>query len=488
MLVIDDGSTDGTAATARSLLTHLPHHTVISLPSNQGKGAAVRTGVARARGGFTAYMDADMAIDPRAIPCLGQRPADRRPGHRVPRTLADSMVESTYAVRSVMGQLFNRLVTTGTGLGLRDTQCGFKAFRTPAARLLFHLVRIDRFAFDVEILARAQQLGLSIAEVPVQWRHVAGSTVHPLYDSVTMLSDVWRSRLGLIPTPPVPCVTMGPPKSSGFTSWAPCGRPRLKSPRGHHAAMDDRPGRLRRSPVPWKGRVRSHCSTGWGAWSVAHRTAVPFRSFSGGGGAIVLLPLIDPSEAAGVLAALRAELPDLSVTSAVLDRRRPGRSRSPGRPSRRSPGVRREGVISEPAGAGRRVTRRRRPQHPATEPPKMAPFGGSTMQGMTADPSDPTPTASRSGRTGTRSSPSTGSDGRAYPPRRVQPRVSVGTMARGTHPPEPERASGRRGRNPSAAEVDIEIMTERIELTEQPARSGGVGLLFHPSGSPSASS
>ncbi len=57
-------------------------------------------------------------------------------------------------------ELFNRLVTTGTRLDLLDTQCGFKAFRTPAARLLFHLVRIDRFAFDVEVLARARRLGL----------------------------------------------------------------------------------------------------------------------------------------------------------------------------------------------------------------------------------------------------------------------------------------------------------------------------------------
>ena len=74
-------------------------------------------------------------------------------------------------------------MTAGTGLGLKDTQCGFKAFRTPAARLLFHLVRIDRFAFDVEILARARRLGLGITEVPVQWKHVEGSTVHPLHDS-----------------------------------------------------------------------------------------------------------------------------------------------------------------------------------------------------------------------------------------------------------------------------------------------------------------
>ena len=113
VLVIDDGSTDGTAQTARDLLTHLPHHRVITHPANRGKGAAVRTGVSQARGAYTAYMDADMAIDPRAIPLLvdGLGSHDLAIGSR---TLPDSMVDGTYVLRSVMGRLFNRLVTTGT--------------------------------------------------------------------------------------------------------------------------------------------------------------------------------------------------------------------------------------------------------------------------------------------------------------------------------------------------------------------------------------
>ena len=100
-----------------------------------------------------------MAIDPLAVPLL----LDGLERHDVAigcRALPDSMVETSYVVRTLDGRLFNELVTAGTGLGLKDTQCGFKAFRTPVARLLFHLVRIDRFAFDVEILARARRLGL----------------------------------------------------------------------------------------------------------------------------------------------------------------------------------------------------------------------------------------------------------------------------------------------------------------------------------------
>lgn len=280
VLLVDDGSTDETATTARSLLTALPHHQVISHPFNQGKGAAIRTGVGRARGDMVAYMDADMAIDPHAVPLLmnGLARCDLAIGSRA---LADSMVESTYAVRSVMGRLFNQLVTAGTGLGLQDTQCGFKAFRTPVARLLFHLVRIDRFAFDVELLTRAHRLGLKITEVPVQWKHVAGSSIHPIHDSVTMVGDVVRSRLGLLPCPPVPGVLVTAPEPSPASDRGGGGTDDLAVRVG--AVVADT---LERLPVPL---IESDAMV------------------------VVLLPLVDPAEAATVVAALRAELDGHSV-------------------------------------------------------------------------------------------------------------------------------------------------------------------------------
>ncbi len=207
-----------------------------------------------------------MAIDPRAVPLLldGLEPHDVAIGWRA---LADSMVDSTYAVRTVMGRLFNRLVTTGTGLGLQDTQCGFKAFRTPVARLLFHLVRIDRFAFDVEVLARARRLGLAITEVPVQWKHVEGSTVHPLHDSVTMLTDVYRSRLGLLATPPVPS----------------------------HRGADGPVGRCGAGPGAGAGRHDRR------AWWPTPWTGAPVPVVAGGRSVIALLPLVEPADVATVL-------------------------------------------------------------------------------------------------------------------------------------------------------------------------------------------
>lgn len=278
VLVIDDGSTDATAPTAEKLLAALPHHRVIRLPANQGKGAAVRAGVAASRSTYTAYMDADMAIDPLAVPLL----LDGLESHDVAigcRALPDSMVETTYVVRSLMGRLFNELVTTGTGLGLKDTQCGFKAFRTPVARLLFHLVRIDRFAFDVELLARARRLGLAITEVPVHWKHVEGSTVHPLHDSVAMLADVYRSRRGLLAGPPVPTVSVRPV-----------------------------------GPDPAPPNLAAQVSDALAALL----DGAPVSVVGAGGGVTALLAMVDPADVARVHAALVERFASCDVTRRAL--------------------------------------------------------------------------------------------------------------------------------------------------------------------------
>ena len=277
VVVVDDGSTDRTATVAEKLLAALPHHRVVRLPVNQGKGAAVRAGIATARSPYTAFMDADMAIDPLAIPLLldGLERNDVVVGSRA---LPDSMVETTYAVRTLISRLFNELVTSGTGLGLKDTQCGFKAFRTPVARLLFHLVRIDRFAFDVEVLARARRLGLSIGEVPVHWKHVEGSTVHPLHDSVTMVSDVYRSRRGLLAGPPVPTIVVRP------------------------AAGSTDPG--------WRNRVVDLLDE--------QLDGIPVSLVADGDGLVALLAMVDPADVARVHAALRDGLPSAEVTRRAL--------------------------------------------------------------------------------------------------------------------------------------------------------------------------
>jgi len=103
-----------------------------------------------------------------------------------------------------MNRAFNRLVNVTTRVSLNDTQCGFKAFRAPAAKLLFHCSVTERFAFDVEILSLARRLGFTIAEVPVQWLRVKGSQIRPWTDARSMAGDVVRAGRGAAWAAPIP--------------------------------------------------------------------------------------------------------------------------------------------------------------------------------------------------------------------------------------------------------------------------------------------
>jgi dolichyl-phosphate beta-glucosyltransferase len=194
LIVVDDGSTDETARVAQELLAPaFPRLRILRLDENSGKGAAIRVGTAAASAPVVAFMDADMSVDPVQLPQLLEaiKSADVAIGSR---SLPNSSVELDSPQRVVMGRTFNALVNALTNVDLKDTQCGFKAFRTPMARILFHFMVVDRFAFDVEVLSLARRLGMRIAEVPVHWREAGNSTVRPVADSISMAFDVLRVR------------------------------------------------------------------------------------------------------------------------------------------------------------------------------------------------------------------------------------------------------------------------------------------------------
>jgi hypothetical protein len=194
-VVVDDGSTDGTVERAASLLSRYPHVRVIGLPENRGKGAAVRAGVASATGRHIVFADADMAIEPDQTPqfLAALSTSDLAIASR---QASGSSVDRPSLGRSAMNRGFNLLVRSLTRVPLADTQCGYKAFRAPVAKLLFHCSVTQRFAFDVEILSLAHRLGFSISEVPVRWRRVEGSRVRPLTDVTSMARDVVRAGRG----------------------------------------------------------------------------------------------------------------------------------------------------------------------------------------------------------------------------------------------------------------------------------------------------
>lgn len=199
VVVVDDGSSDSTAAVARRGASGGLKPIVIELPENRGKGAAVRAGVAASTGDVVLYMDADLATD---IAGLNEflkllEDFDVVVGSRA---VAGATVHNAAWLRTAMGRTFNRLVRILTRLEVHDSQCGYKAFRGDAARLIFALSSVDGFAFDPEVLMIARALGLSVTEVPVDWTAVEGSSVRPLRDSLVtgfvLLRVVLRVRPG----------------------------------------------------------------------------------------------------------------------------------------------------------------------------------------------------------------------------------------------------------------------------------------------------
>jgi glycosyltransferase involved in cell wall biosynthesis len=193
VIVVDDGSSDGTEVVARDALASRDGQ-VIRLATNSGKGAAVRTGVLASTGDAVVFMDADLATDLSALSAFvaALDEADVVVGSR---TMEGAVVRDGTRDRALMARVFNVIVRVTTGIESRDTQCGFKAFRGPVARQLFALAQCDRFAFDVEILLLARRLGMTVIEMPVTWTAVEGSSVRRGADSAQAAWDVVRAAV-----------------------------------------------------------------------------------------------------------------------------------------------------------------------------------------------------------------------------------------------------------------------------------------------------
>lgn len=194
VLVVDDGSTDRTAAVAESWRDRIPGLRVLSNGINRGKGFSVRHGSLAARGRIILFTDADLSspIEEGEKLFCALRNYDVAIGSRaVDRSLIE-VRESAF--REMAGIIFNKIVRFTLRLPFVDTQCGFKAFRREPCRIIFEQQTIERFGFDPELLYLARHHGLSIKEVPVRWAHSPATKVNMMRDSVQMFADVFIIR------------------------------------------------------------------------------------------------------------------------------------------------------------------------------------------------------------------------------------------------------------------------------------------------------
>lgn len=191
IVVVDDGSTDGTTEAARLAGADL----VISLDRNRGKGAAVRAGMLAASGRLRLFTDVDLAYPPGQLASLidalrdGADVALGNRRHAEARTISPARPARVFASR--MFNAFTRLVLLRR---YRDTQCGFKGFTAGAAEEIFGRAVIDGFAFDVEVLYLVEHLELTTAEVPVTVDHSADTTVRLVAQLPRVVADIGRIR------------------------------------------------------------------------------------------------------------------------------------------------------------------------------------------------------------------------------------------------------------------------------------------------------
>ena len=204
VIVVDDGSQDGTAEVVRRRAAQWPQLRLISAERNAGKGAAVRLGMGAASGRYRVFSDADLSVPIEDMELLLETLHSGAGIAIASRALRDSRVELHQPwYRETMGKIFNKLVRLFVLGGVRDTQCGFKAFTGEVADRVFPPLQTRGFGFDVEVLYRAKQAGYKIVEVPTRWINSPQSRVHPVRDSLAMIRELLAipDRVRRNPTP-----------------------------------------------------------------------------------------------------------------------------------------------------------------------------------------------------------------------------------------------------------------------------------------------
>ena len=201
VIVVNDGSTDDTAAIVRRFAATSPEVRLLENPQNRGKGYSVRNGVTHALGDIILFTDADLSTpldEAEALFAALARGADIAIGSRWMSRSHQTERQPLY--RQFFGRCFNALTRVLMHLPFADTQCGFKAFTRSAALTVFPLQTIDRWGFDPELLFIAMWRGIHIEEVPVSWAHDTRTRIRYVKAGLQMLRELalvrWNAMLG----------------------------------------------------------------------------------------------------------------------------------------------------------------------------------------------------------------------------------------------------------------------------------------------------
>ncbi|MBP3369301.1 MAG: glycosyltransferase [Clostridia bacterium] len=190
----DDGSTDGCGETVLNM--QIPFARVLRYEQNRGKGFAVRSAMLEAKGEIVMFTDADLAYGTDVIRKAYDTLYENESASVLigSRNLMKGGYEGYTAIRRVASKLYIRLLGFIGGFRLSDSQCGCKAYKAEAAKNIFSLCKVDRFAFDFESIIWAQALGYRICELPVKVINHRDSSVHIVRDSLKMLKDIISIR------------------------------------------------------------------------------------------------------------------------------------------------------------------------------------------------------------------------------------------------------------------------------------------------------
>lgn len=191
IIVVDDGSHDETS----KIVKKISKVKLIKLKHNQGKGAALRSGMLAAKGAKIIFMDADLSVPLKFIKPMHKnlKSSDVVIGTR--RTKKSKIVVHQPVIRESLGRVFTKLTQFMTSTNLSDYTCGFKGFSRKSAQKIFSVALIDRWAYDSEIMFLAGKFGYKISELPVEWYNREASKVDLKSAIVTSLRDLFVIRL-----------------------------------------------------------------------------------------------------------------------------------------------------------------------------------------------------------------------------------------------------------------------------------------------------